>query len=176
MPWQNNILMLQIVWCKNPNNIARKNPSPLSDNGSFWAIFFLLFENRIGKQDLVIYCTSHLYGSLGNHKLYGLPFHFCLKHDSSDDESGRESGTPFIFPHSEPVLVCRMAYMPFSRILIVCEINPSSTENPQFNRHCFWQVNRSLAVHVDCPLPLINHLLRTWVFLVIYYQCHKFLF
>ena len=63
MPWQDNILMLQIVWCKNPNNIARKNPSPLSDNGSFWAIF-LLFENRIGKQNLVIYCTSHLYGAL----------------------------------------------------------------------------------------------------------------
>lgn len=104
MPWQNNILMLQIVWFKNPNNIARKNPSPLSDNGSFWAIFFLLFENRIGKQNLVIYCTSHLYGSLGNHKLYGLPFHFCLKHDSSDDESGRESGTPFIFHTVNPSL------------------------------------------------------------------------
>ena len=70
MPWQNNILMLQIVWCKNLNNIARKDPSPLSDNGSFWATFFCLFENRIGKQNLVIYCTSHLYGSLGNHKLY----------------------------------------------------------------------------------------------------------
>ena len=130
MPWQNNILMLQIVWFKNPNNIARKNPSPLSDNGSFWAIFFLLFENRIGKQNLVIYCTSHLYGSLGNHKLYGLPFHFCLKHDSSDDDPAENLAHLLSFHTVNPSLsvVWHISILPYPHL---CEINPSSTENPR---------------------------------------------
>ena len=79
----------------------------------------------------------------------------------------RKPCTLSIPPDRQAILVCGMTDVPFSGILIVCEVYPSSAKDTQFDRHGLWKVNGTLAVHVDGPLSLIDNLLRTWVFSII---------
>ena len=92
-----------------------------------------LSEYRVREQYLVIGYPANLHRHSRHHELHALPFPLRLPHESLHDKPRREPCASFVLPDNEPLAVIGPADVPVIRLVVVCEVHPSATEDSQFD-------------------------------------------